>query len=191
VITVLQVLRYVVFALFVLAVIAAAASWLVRERHVSPFSRLGRVLRSLSDPLLQPVETRLARMGGSPVNAGWWLIVVVAVVGVVTLSLLGWLTDQVLTVQAAARGGVWGIMRFIIYLAYEILFIALLVRVVASWFGAFRYNRWLRPFYALTDWLVEPIRKVLPTVGMFDLSPLVALLALWAVKSILLSVLPG
>jgi YggT family protein len=47
----------------------------------------------------------------------------------------------------------------------------------------------MRPAYALTDWLVEPIRRVLPPVGMFDLSPLAAWFVLWAIKLLLLSVI--
>ena len=32
----------------------------------------------------------------------------------------------------------------------------------------------MRPFYLATDWLVEPIQRRLPPVGLIDLSPLVA-----------------
>src|SRR2546428_6820785 len=71
--------RYAVFAVFVLSVVVAFASWLVRARRVSPFGTLGRTLRAMSDPLIRPVEARLVRLGGNPVNAGWWLVVVVAV----------------------------------------------------------------------------------------------------------------
>jgi uncharacterized protein YggT (Ycf19 family) len=47
----------------------------------------------------------------------------------------------------------------------------------------------MRIFYALTDWLVEPIRRVLPQMGMFDWSPLVAWLVLLVLRSVLLSVI--
>src|SRR2546422_11154422 len=70
--------RYAVFAVFVLSVVVAFASWLVRARRVSPFGTLGRALRALSDPLIRPREARLGRLGGNPVNAGWGLVVVVA-----------------------------------------------------------------------------------------------------------------
>src|SRR3989442_8758143 len=51
-------LRYVVFAAFAASVLVALASWLVRTRRVSPFGALGRALRTASDPLIRPVETR-------------------------------------------------------------------------------------------------------------------------------------
>src|SRR5207244_10650508 len=82
--------RYAVFAVFVLSVVVAFTAWLVRARRVSPFGALGRALRAASDPLIRPVEMRLVRPGGNPVHAGWWLVVVVALGGLVLLSLLGW-----------------------------------------------------------------------------------------------------
>src|SRR2546426_8285550 len=82
------ILRILVFAAFCLAALIAFAGWLVRSRRVSPFGGFGRTLRSVTDPVLRPVETRLVRLGGNPVHAGWWLGVLVAVAGVLLLSLI-------------------------------------------------------------------------------------------------------
>ncbi len=181
------VLRYSVFGLVVLAALAALGSWLVRTRRVSPFGVFGRTLRSVTDPIMRPVERRLVRMGGNPTHAGGWLVVLTAVAGIVLLSLAGWLVTTFQTAQAAASGGTRGTFRLIVDLAYRILFAALIVRVIAAWFGMFRYSRWVRPAYILTDWFVEPIRRVVPPLGTFDLSPLVAMFALSILRQILLS----
>src|SRR6202165_2876394 len=101
----LTVVRYAVFGFVALAALAALGSWLVRTRRVSPFGALGRGLRSATDPILGPVERRLVRMGGNPAHAGGWLIVLTAVVGVILLSLVGWLLATFQTVRLAARGG--------------------------------------------------------------------------------------
>src|SRR5919106_834765 len=98
-------LRYVVFGLVALAALAALGSWLVRTRRVSPFGMLGRTLRSATDPIMRPVERRLVRMGGNPVHAGGWLIVITAIAGIVLLSLIGWLVQTVEAVHLAATGG--------------------------------------------------------------------------------------
>ena len=179
--------RWLVFAVFCGAVVVSVASWVVRSRRLPPFSALNRWLRSLSDPILRPVEARVVRAGGTPTQAGWWLVIGVAVVGVVLLSLLDWATGIILQIAAAADGGPRAVLRLGVVVAYNVFFIALLVRVFGSWFGAFRYSRWMRPAYLLTDWLVEPLRRALPPVGMFDLSPLAALFVLWAIEWLLLS----
>ena len=183
----LIVARYAVIAIFAVSVLVAAGSWLVRTRKVSPFSAFGRGLRSATDPIVRPVERRLVRMGGNPVNAGWWLVVVVAVVGVIFLSVLGWALNTFQIASWAAESGPRASLALVVTLIYKVLFYAIILRVIAAWLGFFRYSRWMRPVYALTDWLVVPIQRVVPPVGMFDVSPLVALLVLWALKSVLLT----
>ncbi|MEX2155491.1 MAG: YggT family protein [Gemmatimonadales bacterium] len=185
----LTVVRYAVFGLVALAALAALGSWLVRTRRVSPFSALGRALRSATDPIIRPVERRLVRMGGNPVHAGGWLIVVTAVVGVVLLSLLGWYLTTFQTVRLAAGSGPRATLALIVRLVYRILVFALFARMIASWFGIFRYSRWMRPAFILTDWIVVPIRRVVPPLGAFDVSPLVAWLALWVLHRFLLAML--
>src|SRR2546427_12596484 len=98
-------LRILVLAAFCLAAVVALAGWLVRTRRVSPFGVFGRTLRSVTDPVLRPVETRLVRLGGNPVHAGWWLVVLVAVAGVPLLSLIDWLVRAAYWFYAGAAGG--------------------------------------------------------------------------------------
>jgi len=184
-------LRYLVFAAFATSVLVALASWLVRTRRISPFGALGRTLRTASDPLIRPIETRLVRAGGNPVHAGWWLVVAVAAAGVLLVTLWNWLVETAFSVAAAYAAGPRAAIALAIVVAYKILVVALWVRVLAGWFGYFRYSRWVRPAYALTDWLVEPIRRVLPPAGGFDWSPLAALLALWVLKRVLLTIVVG
>jgi YggT family protein len=182
-------MRYVVFGAAVLAALAALGSWFVRTRRISPFSSFGRGLRSLTDPVLRPVERRLVRMGGNPAHAGGWLIVLTAIAGIVLLSLIGWLLGSFQQVSSAAHAGPRATLALTIDAVYRILMVALIVRVIAAWFGMFRYSRWIRPAYILTDWIVEPIRRIVPTLGTFDISPIVAWLALMALRAILLTLL--
>jgi YggT family protein len=185
------VLRYTVFGLVVLSGLVALGSWLVRTRRVSPFGALGRTLRSVTDPIVRPVERRVVRMGGNPTHAGGWLVVVMAVAGILLLSLAGWLVGTLQAARAEASGGIRGTLNLIVDLAYRILFAALIVRVIAAWFGMFRYSRWVRPAYILTDWIVGPVRRFVPPLGAVDLSPLVAMMVLTILRQILLSMLRG
>ena len=184
-------LRYVVFAAFAASALVAFASWLVRTRRISPFGALGRTLRSASDPLIRPVETRLVRAGGNPAHAGWWLVVAVAAAGVLLVTLGNWLVETAYGVAAAFSAGPRAAIALAVVVAYKIIVVALVVRVLASWLGYFRYSRWLRPAYALTDWVVEPIRRVLPPTGGLDWSPLAAWLALWVLERLLLTIVVG
>jgi YggT family protein len=183
------IVRLTVIAAFSLALLVALAAWAVRSRRVSPFGGLGRTLRSISEPVLAPVERVLVRTGGSPRHAGWWLVIGAAITGVVVLTLVQWLGTTFAEIVGAVDAGPIGVARLCVALAYEVLVAALVVRVVGSWLAAFRYARSMRVAYALTDWLVEPLRRVLPPVGVFDWSPLAAWIVLWILKAFLLAVL--
>jgi YggT family protein len=182
-------IRYAAIGVFALAVLAAVGSWLVRTRRVSPFRPLGRALRETTDPLLKPVEARVLRAGGNPVNAGWWLVIGVALIGVIVVSLSQWLVGGWLSLSRALYRGPRATLIFAIGVMYYVLILALFARVISSWFGVFRYSRWIRPAYVLTDWIVVPIRRLLPSTGMFDFSPLVAWFVLYLLQLFVIRVL--
>ena len=181
--------RITVLVIFGIAGLAAVASWLVRTRRVSPFGTLGKILRQASDPVLRPVEPAVVRLGGNPVNAGWWLVVFAALGGIVALTTIEWLITAVWSTLSAVDSGPLAAAVLAVRGVYTLLVFALLLRVVAQWFGRGRYTRWLRPAYTLTDWIVEPIRRILPPLGAFDISPIVAWFALWLLKAFVLKVL--
>lgn len=187
--TFLTVVRYLVFGMFLVAVAAAVVSWLLRTRRISPFGRLGAGLRGFSDALVKPVEARLFRAGGNPVHAGWWLVVGTAVGGILLIGSVDWLVRAAMQFGWAAQGGPRTIIAVTVNLAYNVIFLALVVRVVGSWFGVGRYSPWLRPAYWLTDWLVQPIARVLPPFGPLDLSPLAAVFVLWILRAVVFALL--
>jgi len=178
--TLLLVIRYAVFAVFLLSVLVALGSWLVRTRRLSPFGPVGRALRQVTDPVMRPVERRVVRAGGNPVQAGWWLVIGVAIVGVLVISLVQWALTSWDALARAIRNH--ALLSFIIDVVFNVLIAAIFIRVIASWLGRFRYTWWMRPVYWLTDWIVEPIRRLLPPGGSIDFSPLIALLVLWVLR---------
>ena len=178
----IAIVRFAVLGVFLAAVLLALMSWLVRARHVSPFSAVGRGMRQVSDPFLRPIERQVVRRGGNPVHAGWWLVIVVAVVGVLVITFAQWVIGAWYSLTGAAQAGPRALVGTLVEVVYYVLVAALFIRVIGSWLGAFRYARWMRPAYWLTDWIVEPIRRVLSPVGQFDFSPLAAWLLLFVLR---------
>ena len=81
-------------------------------------------------------------------------------------------------------------MRLLAIMAvYRVLVLALFVRIIGSWFGLDRHRKWMQPVYILTDWLINPIRRILPPMGMLDFSPLLAWLLLVVMRNLLVRVL--
>jgi YggT family protein len=137
------------------------------------------------DPMLAPIETRVVRAGGLPTQAPWWALAAVLVLGVLMIVLLQWIRSTALTLSLAATQGGMGIAALVLDWVFELLKIALVVRVVVSWVGM-RYSWWARAAYSLTDWIVRPIARVLPPFGMIDFSPLVAYGVIYLIQSLVI-----
>jgi YggT family protein len=183
------VVRGVVIVALAYASLVALTHWAVRSRRLNAFGAWPRFMRRLSDPVLQPVERRVIMSGGNPQNAPLWLLAVVIAAGLVLLSLTGWLIDVAVRLSWAAQSGPRFWLQTLVSLVFTILMGAILVRVIASWLGIGPYRRWMRPVMALTNWLIDPIRRVLPPFGMFDFSPMVAWLVLYVVRGFVLGLL--
>jgi YggT family protein len=63
-------------------------------------------------------------------------------------------------------------------LLLQILWLAILVRVILSWFPVDPSNPIVRIVWEVTEPVLAPFRRVIPRIGMFDLSPLAAFLVI-------------
>lgn len=61
----------------------------------------------------------------------------------------------------------------------------LIIRVLLSWVSPDPSNPIVQFLVAATDPVLVPLRRIIPTLGMFDLSPLVAILAIQALQHFL------
>jgi YggT family protein len=184
-----QIFRYAVLAVAGVLALAGFAAMAVQRRTISPFSGTARAIRRATDPLLKPLERRLIRTGRNPQSAPTWLVGIALVAGILVITLAEWLVGQVLMFQAAGRVGGGTVVALIVEWAFRILIWALIVRVIGSWVGATRYTPLMRPFYWLTDWMIEPLRRVVPPFGPIDVTPLVAWLLLVVLRSVVFAML--
>ncbi len=178
--------RGVSVAALLASTIVALTHWAVRAGHLTPFGAWPRLVRRASDPVLHPLERRLVRAGRNPQDAPLWLFGFTVAGGLLLISLVDWLAAFVSRARSAASAGPAGVAAFLINGVFTVLIAALIVRVVASWFGIGAYDRRFRPIILMTEWFVAPIRRVLPPMGMIDLSPLVAWLALVLLRGFLI-----
>ncbi|MFL5402518.1 MAG: YggT family protein [Gemmatimonadales bacterium] len=171
------------------AAIVAVTHWAVRNRRIEPFSGWARFVRRISDPVVLPLERRVIRAGGNPQNAPYWLLGLVIAAGLVLMSLAAWLIDTVVRLEFMAQSGPRMWLESLVSFLFTVLMTAILIRVIGSWFGIGPYRKWMRPFYVLTNWLIDPIRRILPPFGMIDFSPMVAWLVLYVVRGFVMGLL--
>ena len=187
--TILVLLRPLVFAGGFIAGVGAITSWGVRTRRISPFSPIARFVRDRIDPVLvAPMERRLVRAGGTPQSAPWWSLAAVILGGLLLLSGVQFLRDQFIMLAYASQSG-GGLVMLLVRWTFSVLRIALFARVIASWVGGGPYSKWWRWSYVLTEWFLAPLRNVIPTIGMIDISVLVAYFGLGIIETVILGAL--
>lgn len=178
----LDIIAKVFLALGILAGAIWLLDWLVRERKISPFSAVARFYRRTVDPLLRPIEEKVVRHGGQPSSAPLWLFLGIAITGIAVLQVLRLLGGLFVQAYVVSRSP-GRLPLLIVSWALQFLYVALLVRVFTSWLPISPYSKWVRWSYVSTEWLLAPIRRILPPFGALDLSPLAALLLIWLAGS--------
>lgn len=74
-----------------------------------------------------------------------------------------------------------------INMLFYALNLAIFIRVIISWFNINPYNPLISFIYQITDPILVPLRRIVPPVGMIDVTPIIALFLLSIVKWLLLS----
>jgi YggT family protein len=169
-----SILRVAFLVLAIVFGVLCIVDWLVRTRRVNPMGSLGRFARRTIEPILAPIERRVVRAGALPTNAPLYALVVVVLAGIVVLSLLDFLRGQLFAISVSAAAGGRGIALLLVRWTIGLLQIALIVRVISSWVRISPYARWVRWSYVLTEWLLAPLRRIIPPLGMIDITPIVA-----------------
>lgn len=158
--------------------------WAARTRRISPFGVIARFFRTNVDPLLTSVERVVVRAGGRPSMTPWWSLVagiVAALILITLLEFIGGIAEQI----AAAVAMPQTLPKLLLSWAFDILRLALLVRVIASWLPVSPRSWWIRWSAVLTEWMLAPLRRIVPLVGAIDITPLVAWVLLSLVQRLL------
>ena len=67
----------------------------------------------------------------------------------------------------------------------EVLTLTILVRVILSWFTPQPTNVLFNILYQITEPILAPLRRIIPRVGMFDFTPMVAIILLQLIAYLL------
>jgi YggT family protein len=80
----------------------------------------------------------------------------------------------------------------LIDLIFTLLTFAILANAIMSWLPTDRYNNPIvRVLDQITAPVLEPLRRVIPPVGMMDITPLVALIILQVLQALIHNLLVG
>jgi YggT family protein len=188
--------RIVWFATTAVEVIIAAVILLMIVRLIAdamdlnPFGWASRTIRRLSDGLVIPVRGGLRGFGADPKFAPLVVILISILLGYFVLQLVATIAQTVAGVIDSSRlGAFFWVLGFILLGFLSIYSLLILVRVIISWAMLSYSNRLMRFLIDVTEPLLGPLRRVVPMLGRFDISPIVAFLLLWLLQSAVIGTL--
>ena len=76
-------------------------------------------------------------------------------------------------------------------LFFQILIFAIIGRALLSWFNVGPGHPIGRILYEITEPILGPMRRVIPMIGMIDISPIVAIFLLGFIQDLLVRALVG
>lgn len=147
---------------------------------LNPFGWASRTIRRLSDGFVIPVRGSMRDVGVDPKFAPLLVILISILLGYFILQLLGTIGSTLDGVITSARlGDLIAVIGFILYGLLSIYILFLFVRIIFSWGMVSYQNRVMRFLVDVTEPLLAPLRRMIPPLGRFDISPIVAFLILW------------
>ena len=171
----------------------AAADWAVRTRRLNPFGGVARFLRARVDPQLVGIERRVLRAGGRPTATPLWALMAYVIAAMLVLAGLEMIASLLRQAVMATTVGGAGLLLLAVRWTFGFFTFALLVRVISSWIPGFASSPWVRWSFGATEWMLRPLRGVIPSFSVIDITPIVAYFALqllqFLVETILLAAL--
>ena len=180
---------YAVVTVIIVVIVLMLLRMILNYTDVNPFNRSVLALRRYSDPLVDPVRRGLARSGLDPKIAPIVTILIVILLGYFALQLVGVFLSTIRgVILSLERGALVSLIGYLLYGLLALYSLLIFMRIVFSW-GASSVNRVLRFLIKVTEPVLAPFRRLIPPLGMFDISPIVVLLLLQLLQQAVLGTL--
>ena len=73
---------------------------------------------------------------------------------------------------------------------FDLIFLVLFISILLTWFPQVKWhNEPFRSLKAFSEIFLAPFRKLIPPLGMIDISPIIAFLCLSVLRSVIMGVL--
>lgn len=159
--------------LYVLVILLRFLLQVVKADFYNPVSQF---IVKATNPLLVPLRRLIPGVGGIDLSSLLlaWVIQLVGM-GIVYTLLTGGQFPPILHLCA------WAVLA-IVQTVLNIYLFSILIIVILSWIAPQSYNPAVLLLHQLTGPVLSKIRKVMPDMGMLDLSPIVAFLLIQVIE---------
>jgi len=171
----MRALLYVLDALFTLVLVAFLLRVILPLVDAGFRNPIGEAVLKVTDPLVLPLRRLFKPVGRIDVAAVVALVLVQLLATVLLLGLggVGALALPVVVLHA---------LRSLLDLTLQFFTVCLLIYVVLSWVAPDLRNPAVQLLGRVCEPVLRPVRRLLPPLGGLDLSPLLVLIALQALR---------
>jgi YggT family protein len=184
-----------VIGVIVAAIVLMVLRLIANQADLNPFGWSSLTIRRLTDPFIAPVRRALMGFGVDPKYAPLVTILLTILLGWFAIQLVSSIANTLAGIVASLKGNaIVPIAGYVIYGLLSLYYLLIFIRVIVSWGRMIYRNRVLRFVVNVTEPLLGPLRRIVPPLGTFDISPIFAFLIVWvcqtAVAGTLLKGLP-
>ncbi len=175
---------WAVIAVIIATILLMLLRLLVLQADLNPFGWVTRTTRHLTDPVIAPVRRGLVGFGIDPKFSPLVTILITILLGWFILQLVASMANTLIGVLLSVGSqAVVPIFGYILYGLIDFYVLLIFIRIIFSWAMISYSNRVMRFLIDVTEPLLAPLRRIVPRLGMFDISPIVAFLILWLFKA--------
>lgn len=161
---------FLVETLFSLYIAALMLRVLLEAVGADYYNPVSQVLIKVTQPLVAPLGRIITRLGRFNSAAVVLLVIIQTISVILVMAISGYAVDPLQALVIALSR----LIRMLLVM-YMVLIIA---EVILSWVGGGIRHPIIPLIYQLTRPVLQPIRRVVPSIAGLDLSPLVAIIAI-------------
>jgi YggT family protein len=157
----------------------------------NPFGKIGRFgfrIRKITERFVYPAARLLANFRVDTRLAPIVTIFIALIVTYFTSQIIGntlYVIDGL--TAGIATGNAKMFVGFVLYGLLSILILFIFIRFIGQWF-VFARNTFLAFVYRVTDPIMLPFQKIIPRIGMFDISAMVVLILIGLLQTFVLNI---
>jgi YggT family protein len=170
-------ITWAVIAVIIATILLMVLRLIVIQADFNPFGKIAITTRRLTDPIVAPIRRALVGFGADPKYSPLVTIFVAVLLGYFMLQLVRSIANTVLGILVSVQSGqLIPIIGYILYGMLGLYSLLIFIRIIFSWAMISYSNRVMRFLVNTTEPLLGPLRRVVPTLGMWDISPIFAFL---------------
>jgi len=173
-------INWVVIAAILVIVALVVLRLIANQADLNPFGWSSLTIRRLTDPFIGPVRRALVGLGVDAKYAPLITILLAILLGWFAIQLVGSIANTLAGILfSLGRNAIVPIIGYVLYGLLGFYSLLIFIRIIFSWGMVSYSNRVMRFLVNATEPLLGPLRRMVPPLGTFDISPIVAFIVLW------------